>query len=358
MEMIKKMSIKQIKGFPYAIPIISVTVILVIIIIPLPLLLTYEQPSIFLDFDSVQSPEINFETIILKNGDNQIHGSEYYNNSLWFSTRTNPARVIKMNPDTLEYEKTLLDGSDGEDIIEANGSIFVIIYNGPTKVIKINPDNLKVEKTIEIKEMTHGGSLIYDFGYLWAGGGVGKIAKININNYSYTIYNYPTGNQFHALTSGDGFLWGSCPSSILGNTVIFKINPDSPEIYKSVIIKKKVTDDMTYLDALYVGSENQHLGAESFLYKIYNNLTYIPVTTQKTIRCYGVFQNDGFLWAAYTGSPGIIIKFNKEFELINVIRLPDGYNDANEIVWDSNGNMFVTCFQSPAKIVKLNIASS
>ncbi|XOB40814.1 MAG: hypothetical protein ACKKMW_01990 [Candidatus Nealsonbacteria bacterium] len=347
--------IKQMKWVPYATPVIF----LVIIAISLPLFLTYEQPSIFLDFDSVQSPEINFETITLKNGDNQIHGSEYYNNSLWFSTRTNPARVIKMNPDTLEYEKILLDGNDGEDIIEANGSIFVIIYNGPTKVIKINPDNLKVEKTIEIKEMSHGGSLLYDFGYLWAGGGVGKIAKININDYSYIIYDYPTGNQFHALTSGNGYLWGSCPSLILGNTIIFRINPENPEKYESVTMKKKVTDDMTYLDdALYVGSENQHLGAVSFLYKIFDNLTYIPVSTQRTIRCYGVFQNDGFLWAAYTGNPGTIIKFNNEFELISVIQLPSGFNDANEIIFDANGNMFVTCFQSPAKVVKLNIASS
>ncbi len=354
----KRTKTKLVSGFIRA----TFIILGIMIVFSLPVYLFYEKPVITLDFNSAPNPKVNFETTTLENGDNKIHGSYFFNNSLWFSTRTYPARVIKMNFDTLEYEKIVLNGNDGEDLIEADGFIFVILCDYSTKVIKINPDNLAVEKTIKIKEMNHGGSLLYDFGYLWAGG-AGKLAKINITDYSYTIYKYPTDNQFHALTSGGGYLWGSSPlqdalTIFTPKTTIFKINPESPEKYESVTIKKIMTDDMTYLDALYVGSENLNLGAESYIYKIYDNLTYIPVTTKEKIKCYGIFQSsDGFLWAAYTGNPGTIIQFNNEFELINVIRLPDGYNNANEIIFDDNGNMFITCFQSPAKVVKLNISS-
>lgn len=344
---------KFVSGFTRTAFVISI----VIIIFFLPSYLFYERPAITLDFNSASNPNVNFETTTLESGDNKIHGSHFFNDSLWFSTRTYPARVIKMNIDTLEYEKIVLNGNDGEDLIEADGFIFVILCDYPTKVIKINPNNLMVEKIIKIKEMNRGGSLLYDFGYLWAGG-AGKIARINITDYSYTIYKYPTNNQFHALTSGGGYLWGSSPllTIFIPETTIFKINPESPEEYKSVTIKKLMTDDMTYLDALYVGSEN--FGDKSYIYKIYDNLTYIPVTTGERIKSYGIFQDsDGFLWAAYTGSPGTIIQFNNEFELINVIQLPSGFNNANEIIFDGNGNIFITCFQSPAKVVKFNMAS-
>ncbi len=335
----------KLKLAGFSIPLVPAFI--AIIIISSLTLRSYEQPSIILDFDSVQNPEISFETIVLESGDNKIHGSAYYKGYLWFSTRTNPARVLKMNPDTLEYERIILKGlNDGEDLIVAKGFIWVILYDYPTKVVKINPDNLIVEKIIEIKEMNRGGSLLYEFGYLWAGG-VGKLARINVSNSDYTIYKYPTKNQFHALTGGNEFLWGSSPNQYSGKTTIFRINPSNPKQYDSVVIKKIVTDDMTYLvDALYVGSESS--GEESYIYKIHDNLTYIPVTTNERIKCYGIFQSsDGFLWAAYTGSPGTIIQFNKKFKLINVIQLPNGYNNANEIIFDDNGNMFITCFQSP-----------
>ncbi len=347
------MNVKLVKWSSFTIPFVPVLVVL-IIIFPLLPFWEYEQPSIILDFDSVQNPEISFEATTLENGDNKIHGSVYYNDYLWFSTRTNPARVLKMNPDTLEYERVVLEGlNDGEDLIATQGKIWVIVYQSKTKIITIDPETLSWTVAVELP-FSEGGSLLYDFGYLWAGGN-GRLARINTTDYTYTVYGYPV-NQFHALSSGNGYLWGSSPNLFSSQTTILKINPSNPQEYSSVIIKKIVTDDMTYLDnALYVGSENS--GGESYIYKIYDNLTYIPVTTQKRILCYGIFQNDEFLWAAYTGNPGTIIQFSNKFELINVIQLPNGYNDANEIIWDSNGNMFITCFQSPAKVVKLNIAS-
>ena len=296
---------------------------------------------------------MDFETTILEDGDNQIHGSAYYDGYLWFSTRTNPARILKMDPDTLEYEKIILgEGfNDGEALVGADGSIFVILHNYPTRIIKIKPDDLTKQKLIKINEMDRGQSLLYKCGYLWAGG-AGKLARINISDYSYIIYSYPT-SAFHALASGnDGFLWGSCPSH--SQTTILRINAANPKDYDSVVIKKIATDDMLVQNgALYVGTENEK--ERSYIYKISTDLTYVSVKTQKVVKCWGVFRD---LWVVYDGNPGTIIKLNEKLvEIDSIISLPSGFNDANEIVFDSKGSMFITCFQSPAKVVKLQMAS-
>ena len=38
----------------------------------------------------------------LEPGDNQIHGFTYYNGYLWASTRTNPCRILRIDPVTLD----------------------------------------------------------------------------------------------------------------------------------------------------------------------------------------------------------------------------------------------------------------
>jgi len=324
--------------------------------------------SIDMDLNQDLSLDIELiETKVLEAGINKIHGSYYHKDSLWFLTRTDPTRVLKMDPQTLEYEMMILEGNNGADLIGVESHIFVITGDYPSKIIKINVDNFTVEETIEIQGINHGGSLAYAFDYLWAGGWDGKLAKINLTTSEYEIYDYPTWNQFHALEAGEEYLWGSCPVQnplifIYPETTLFRINPAYPLDYNSVTIRKIVTDDMVYHDgALYVGTEN--LIGESYIYKVFKNLTYIPATTKKATRCYGTFQDNsdsGTFWAAYTGSPGFISKFDSELNLEGTYQLPEGFNDANEIVFDGNGYAYITCFSSPARVVKIqyNNASS
>jgi predicted Ser/Thr protein kinase len=73
-------------------------------------------------------------------------------------------------------------------------------------------------------------------------------------------------------------------------------------------------------------------------------------------KCYGIFTNDGSIWGAYVGSPGKIIEFDSNLNIKKTYRLPSGFNDANEISFDTAGSIYVACWESPAKIVKLSPA--
>jgi len=302
---------------------------------------------------------------ILETGDNKIHGSTYHDGHLWASTRTSPARILKINPQTLDYQRIILDNglNDGEDLIYAKGYIWVVLYISPSKIIKVDPYTLNWEIAVAFKsgEVSYGGSLEYAFNYLWVGG-IGKIAKIDLDTFEYQIYDYSEtvgSAQFHALTSGDGYLWGSSPHpNFLGinpTTSILRINPDDPTQYKKISLDGLVTDDMAYLNgSLYVGTENIYpFFTKSQVYKISNGFTVTNGVTRET-KCYGIFAQDGeLLWGTYAGKPGRIIKFDSNLVVKGIYALPRNFNDANEIAFDPEGNLYITCFESPAKIVKL-----
>ena len=303
---------------------------------------------------------------ILESGDNQIHGFTYFNGYLWASTRTNPCRILKIDPETLDYERIILDPglNDGEDLIAAGGYIWVILWTSPSRIVRVNPETLEWEVAISFRqnELFQGGSLEYAYGYLWAGGRDGKIARINIDNLSYQVYDYSaaTGNfQFHAMTGGGGYIWGSAPAyrdswfwgrTYIGNTIV-RVNPEDPTVYSSVYIDSyHFSDDIAYADGyLYAGSEE----APSYTYRIADDLSYTRARAGDTI-CYGIFVRDDGIWGAYVGSPGRIARFDLDLNLEVAYQLPLGYRDANEIAFDPHGNLYyVTCWESPAKIVKL-----
>ena len=65
------------------------------------------------------------DSIILEQGDNIVHGFTYFNGQLWASTRTSPCRILRIDPNTLNYERIILDAglNDGEDLTTAEGYV-------------------------------------------------------------------------------------------------------------------------------------------------------------------------------------------------------------------------------------------
>ncbi|MBW6474857.1 MAG: C39 family peptidase, partial [Anaerolineaceae bacterium] len=297
---------------------------------------------------------------ILGTGDNLIHGFIYDNGYLWASTRTSPARIFKINPVSLDFERIILTSglNKGEDIISAGGYIWVILYTNPAKLVKINPNTMTWEVAISFQsnEISYGGSLEYAFGSLWVGGLDRKIARVNIENLNYQIFHYPeifSSTQFHALTSGGGFLWTSAPQS--SRSAIVKINPNNPSDYSFVVVNNLLPDDMAYVNNhLYIADET----SPSYLYKFANDLSYTKELASNT-SSYGVFinhNNPNYVYSAHIGSPGFVKMFDLNLNLIHTFFLPSGFNDANEIAFDSSGFIYVTAWQSPAKIVKFSTA--
>jgi len=293
-------------------------------------------------------------------GDNLIHGSMYYDGYIWASTRTNPARILKVDPVTLEYDRIILGGglNDGEDIIAAEGYVWVILYTSPSRLVRIDPNTLEWEVAINFQsgEIKYGGSLEYAFGYLWVGGYDRQIARIKLSDMSYQTYFYSqaaSGTQFHAMTSGGDYLWATAPQA--SNTSLLRIDPSDPTSYEHVNIPEQTPDDIAYIDNhLYVGGEEP----TSYLYKVDNHLAYERVIAANSV-AYGIFSNptnSDRVYGAYVGSPGYVKEFDRDLNELNVYYLPDGYDNANEIVFDPAGNMYVMAWQSPAGIVKFSMA--
>ena len=308
-------------------------------------------------------------TKVLESGDSLIHGFIYHNGYLWASTRTSPARILKVDPSSLNYQRIVLSSGldDGEDIEAAEGYIWVILYTDPGRLIRINPETLEwqVAITFGTDELTYGGSLDYAFGHLWVGGRDRKIARINLGDMTYQVYGYPavtSDSQFHALTSGGGYVWASAPHYSGGQgwyaDTIVRVDPTNPASYVSVYIDAPMADDIVYAGGnLYTGSET----SPSYVYRIVDTLAYTDTPASDT-GSFGIFKDQGnpdSIWGAYIGLPGEIVELDLGLNIKATYTLPAGFNHANEIAFDTSGNMYVTCWESPAKIVKLQgIASS
>lgn len=291
-------------------------------------------------------------TKILSSGDNLIHGFIYYDGYLWGSTRTTPARVLKINPETLDYERITLDSglNYGEDIEAAENYVWVVLRISPTKLIKVNPTTLSWETAITFSGFDEGQSLVYAFNYLWIGG-MSKIAKVNLTSLSYTLYDYSglVGiRDFHAITSGGSYIWATTELQY-SEINILKINSSNPTGYSYVNLTKTISDDITYVDNhLFCGSE---FGIPRVIWKIANDLTHTNVSIGSD-GCYGVFSHGGELYALINVSPGTVQNYLTDLSLNTVYGLPIGFNKANEVAWDDDGVMYVTCFTSPSRIVK------
>jgi pimeloyl-ACP methyl ester carboxylesterase len=315
--------------------------------------------------DRHSTPLSVISTRVLQQGDNLIHGFMYYNGSLWASTRTSPARILKIDPETLNYDRiTLASGlNNGEDIIAAESFIWVVIYTQPTRLIRLDPATLEWQVAITFNSSEHsfGGSLVYAFDHLWIGGYDRKIAKVNLTTLNYQIFSYPSQNeasQFHAITHGGGYIWASTPhysnaqQRWYGNTIV-KIDPNNPTSSNSVFLNTPFADDIAYINgSLYINSEVP----PSYIFKINSDLSYRSTAAWNTAS-YGAFTNPlapDRIYGAYIGFPGKVIEFDTNLNISRSYSLPGGFRDANEIAFDESGYMYATSWDSPARITKFS----
>ncbi len=314
-------------------------------------------------------------TNVLSSGDDLVHGLIYYNGYLWASTRTAPARILKINPDTLAVDDriTLPGGqNDGEDIIAAMGYVWVILYDDPSLLIRVDPDTAVAQTalTFDSDDFIFGDTFEYAFGYLWVGG-LNRLARVDISNpilpaYQAYIFDALVDSDyglFHSLTSSQNDLWGTFHqfSFSLGEfyaTTIVRIDPSDPVgSYITETIPTTFPDDSIYLgDNYYLSSESNTPGSvPSDLYQFSDDLVVSTTVQIAESGSYGLFLETGdpnSFWGAYVGSPGTIININLDLQKIFSSTLPTGFDDPSEIAFDDTGNLYVATWQSPAGLVK------
>lgn len=288
----------------------------------------------------------------LDSGDSYIHGSLYFNGSLWFSTVTSPAKILKMNATTLDYSKITLNASLNEayDIVYAEGYIWTVTKTSPTHLIRINPNTLAWQDVLTITGLASGQCIEYSVGYhkLWVGG-ISNLSRIDPTTLAYDVYDYSATvgtDHFHSLESYATTLYATANY----NGHILKIDPANPTSYSNVSIGVTITDDITFLNNyLYIGTEE---GANTHIYKFGSDLSTNTSAQIGTASCYGVFSHDDKIWAVFNDEPGIMREINSDLQVKTTVTLPSGYDKANEIVEDESQNVFITCWMSPARVVK------
>ena len=311
------------------------------------LLLLFLLPVFFIDGSEAGV----VDTKILASGENYVHGSLYYGGYLWFSTRTSPTKLIKMVPDTLDYESEIITGENSaEDIEYAENFIWLACRDSGT-LIKVDPDNISDwSEVLDFgTNMSQPQSLVYFNNYMYVGG-VRKIARVNLTDYSYTTKDYYVdigAGALHALTNSTTSIWATTNSG--GH--ILQIDPDDITNYNHTTIGSySISDDITYHDG------NLYFGIESSPYRIYkvngSDISDYSYEQIGTSTCYGVFSYSIYLWASYVGSPGVVRVLDENLTVVDSFSLPTGYDDANEIVFDESDVLYITCWMSPARIVK------
>jgi uncharacterized repeat protein (TIGR01451 family) len=345
------------------------------------------QPVDLRDFDSGQAapPDMPQSSDVvskfLPSGDNYIHGLIYYNGFLYASTRTDPARVLKINPNTLDVSTsvTLTSQIEGEDIIAANSYLWVIIYSEPARLIRVDPDTLDWTVALEFNTpvtatMGAGESLAYAFNYLWVGGR-DHLARVDISNPispTYQLYdldslNLSTSNVglLGSLAHDNQFLWGTYKQhtgplnagSFYASTVV-KMNPADPaSVYTKTEISTDTPDDSAFTGGAYfVGGEGQpNQTTPSNIYQFSSDPAVYTTTQAAGSASFGLFVNPGepqYIWGAYVDSPGTVKKFDLSSTPVFSLTLPSGFNDPSEIAFDGDGNVYITTWQAPAGIVK------
>jgi hypothetical protein len=308
-------------------------------------------------------------------GNSFPHGLIYDNGYLYASTRTSPARVLKINPSTLAVDGSAIlpaGQNEGEDIAAANGYLWVILYTNGARLVRVDPATMAAVTAINFPsgDLAFGTSVEFAFGYLWVGG-INKLARVDITNPlapTYTIFDYSAlaldGYILFNLVANDAnYMWANAHqySFTIGgysSDTFIRINPASPGVgYISTTVLPFFPDDMVHQGGkLYAAVEGLNPTiTPSSIYRFPTALTPYTSTFAFSKGSYGLFANPldkTTIWGAFVNSPGKLIKFDLNGSPLITVTLPGGYNDPSEVAFDPAGAMYVTTWQNPAGVVR------
>ena len=316
-------------------------------------------------------------TNVLGTGDGNIHGLIYHDGYLWACTRTSPARVLQISPATLSVvSRATLTYNNAEDIIavdyDENGNyyLWVVLRTSPARLVRVNPADMTTV-VHELTGMNSGTAIWYAFDKLWVGGW-DNIVEVDISdpdNVTFDVHDFSGlrlwNNVVTASIRADlSYLYvaflqrdTSAPDGYRGTTIA-RIDPSNPTVgYLPQYVINDHPDDMVFTnDNLYTSGEDWP--DPSIAYRFPISLTTYITNTIASSASYGVFHTSTdpeSLWGAYIGSPGVVTKFDLDLDPVWTFNLPSGFIDPSEIVFDDNGNMYVSTWQNPSGIVEYTI---
>lgn len=307
---------------------------------------------------------LQYEIVTLNEGNNLIHGLLFSQDYLYALTQTKPAKLLKINPADLRQEATISFPNDGlhqggEDIVFAKGKLWAIFDSySQINLSQIDPQTLFVKDIGNWLKVPAGHKpsfeIVDNYLYLLTNKKPSKIYKISLSEYKIIGQVSLTGCDWgHAIAFDGVSLFATGAAS---PAWIAKVNP-TDLTFSCQHFKENdniATDDMAFSpNFVFVGLEKTTKGKILRIQK--QNLALInEVNTDIDGGSLGTFYDGKFVWSVFNSAPGKIIRINPESLKYDQFSFGEDENYPNEIAKDAN-NLFVSFFQSPAKLAKLTL---
>jgi hypothetical protein len=323
------------------------------------------------------------ETVTLNNDEWLVHGSLYLNGYYYLSTRTSPAKIIRLNANNLADYKviTFPDGySSAEQLAYSSntGKIYTIFFSGDnkTEIASIDPSTMAYNEnaiydSLHDSQQGSGPTIAIDGDYLYSTAFVHisghPIERTLLLKYSLTsMSSIPvdsllldsTCSNAHSMRYKDGMLY------ITGATTppwIAKVRASD-----MTLIQKKdmpggdiFTDDFAMTDSYIFGGleSDYHSSYSGTIFRIsQNDITQIYGIATGTKggsglagNCYGVQEAIGYIWAIFNTTPGTLTRIDPVSLQFKNYRLD--YNSPNEIISDGK-RLFITYWNLTPGVVQ------
>lgn len=307
------------------------------------------------------------QTVTLAAGENLPHGSAMVGNKWFILLKPSPGKLIRFNnlDDLSDYSVLTFPGDGfhvgGEALIYSpEKAKLYALFNHASRITVAEVDPVTLATSDVISDTADGagssGALVATETHLFVATFVtpAKIVKYALSGFARIGASTFTNGEGHAASYDGSRIY------VLGNSAPAWIARVDPSTANPTIEDQQAwpagftggTDDGIALtgDWAYCGLE----GGTPKLWKVQkSSLTNrIAVPGYGTGSFYGVFFDGEYVWACMSSSPGTILRIDPNDDSISEIQLATGEDDPNEMAFDGQGRMFITTFQSPAKVIR------
>lgn len=310
------------------------------------------------------------ETVTLNVGESYVHGSVYVNGYYYLTTRTSPAKVLKIDSDSLaDYDEcTFPDGySEAEQIVysDVTGRLYTVFSDwSRVAIAEIDPVTLAFdeERIVDTTYRTAGGlghTMATDGTYLYVtaytNGGITHVCKYSLSSFSNSpvaaLQMDSTCRNGHALEVRDGILYMTGAAQ---PPWVSKVRTSNMTVVQTKHLRggRYATDDFGMTEKyLFLSTESTGGDFAGIVYRVdrhdLDNVFEIN-TGVAGGSCYAVAYELGYIWAVFATLPGTITRIDPAVSEAVNYRLD--YDKPNEIVSDGKRILITYWGQNPGRI--------
>jgi hypothetical protein len=326
------------------------------------------------------------ETVTLNIGESNVHGSIFLNGYFFLSTRTWPAKLLRLNANNLsDYKEiTFPSGYNEADQLaysSKTGKLYTTFASYDKTVIsEIDPSTFTCinDKIVDTLHQTSGGfgqTLATDGDFLYTTSfisdsvfGQTLLLKYSLSTFSSTPVDTLLLDQScrngHAMSCANGVLY---VTGVTSPAWIAKINTSDMSLLQKQDFQQganSATDDFAITaNHIFVGTETKYSEPYSgVICRVnQNDLSQIyPISTgvkggetQGEGYCFAVTYDGTYIWAAFGSKPGTLTRIDPVSLQFKNYRLD--YNTPNEIVSDGKRLLITYWEQNPGVVQSFDL---